>query len=486
MLGPAWSSHDLEIRAGRFPLSVEGHLMNMTARLVPGATTVTTGARYYSLHGYVAHEAEQRGLDGAAALELLRRCEVVVAAVSETHPAPSLPAPHGAGVVGNWLRRDGYVDLTGLSTPKSGYAQPERGFLGPYLGSEITMGILDGQLTPGQRYDHDAVAPGFEGLLDLAAEPRLGSSELSSAAHLAVGAAAQQPDGRGFARLLTGQSDPVDRADVVRRNTIRILARSLLLSDTRRPVDAVRSVVAYGEHARADPVLSQIPEVNPWRGVLYRHESVGAWRRLWAEMVDEITGSVPRSHIVDFVADSLGAGSLQSFLDQLPATLDGLGNPAPAELEVRSQGLNTPFESLALLAIGAQRANEVEGTVRSAFVGDEKRLVVLSPLWVQQWIDDRRGWALADIAADLVDVMFSRARRIAMRKMRINEDGHVWLPTVIREEGGLLSKTSSEGRDNVGLRLDQLHGILLALGIVSGHSEAALTELGQELLDVRQ
>lgn len=64
--------------------------MNMTARLVPGATTVTTGARYYSLHGYVAHEAEHRGLDAAAALELLRRCEVVVAAASETHPALSV------------------------------------------------------------------------------------------------------------------------------------------------------------------------------------------------------------------------------------------------------------------------------------------------------------------------------------------------------------------------------------------------------------
>lgn len=486
MLGPAWSSHDLEIRAGRFPLSVEGHLLNMTARLVPGATTVTTGARYYPLHGYVAHEAEKRGLDDAAALELLRRCEVVVAAASETHPAPSLPASHGAGVVGNWLRRDGFIDVEGLSTPRAGYAQPESGFLGPYLGSEITMGILDGQLTPGPRYDHDAVGPGFEGLLDLAAEPRLGFSELSSASHLAVGAAAHQPDGRWFARLLTGQLGPADRSDEVRRSTIRILARSLQLSGTSRPVDAVRNVVAYGRHSRADPVLSEIPEVDPWRGVLYRHESVGAWRRLWAEMVDEITGAVPRSHIVDFVADSLGSGSLQSFLDQLPATLDGSGDPSPAELEIRSEGLNTSFESLALLAIGAQRAIEVEGNVRSAFVGDEKRLVVLSPLWVRQWIDDRRTWALGDVATDLVEVMFSRARRIAMRKMRINKDGHVWLPTVIREEGGLLSKTSSEGRDNVGLRLDQLHGILLALEVVSQDTDDALTELGQDLLDISQ
>lgn len=98
VLGPAWSSHDLEIRAGRFPLSVEGHLMNMTARLVPGATTVTTGARYYTLHGFVARTAAERGLDDEETLGLLRRCEVVVAAASELHPAPDLPSSHGVGV----------------------------------------------------------------------------------------------------------------------------------------------------------------------------------------------------------------------------------------------------------------------------------------------------------------------------------------------------------------------------------------------------
>ena len=39
--------------------------MNMTARLVPGATT---GARYYRLHGYVPHVPQERELSDGASL----------------------------------------------------------------------------------------------------------------------------------------------------------------------------------------------------------------------------------------------------------------------------------------------------------------------------------------------------------------------------------------------------------------------------------
>ena len=57
--GPGWAPHSVDVQGGRFPLSVEAHLLNMTASLVPGATTVTTSARYYTLHGAVALEAER-------------------------------------------------------------------------------------------------------------------------------------------------------------------------------------------------------------------------------------------------------------------------------------------------------------------------------------------------------------------------------------------------------------------------------------------
>jgi len=221
----------------------------MTARLVPGATTVTTGARYSSLHGYVAHE---RNLSDSASLEVLRRWEIVVAAASEVHPSPGLPASHGAGVVGNWLRRDGHLDMVGLSTPKSGYANPERGFLGPYLGSEITMGILEGQLVTGDRYDHQSVRSGFDGLLDLAAQPIISLADLDGTANLAVGAAATEPDGRWLARLLTGSgSGEPSRSDDVRRNTIRTLVRAMALSGSSSPVDAVRDSAG-----RLTPILS--------------------------------------------------------------------------------------------------------------------------------------------------------------------------------------------------------------------------------------
>lgn len=486
LLGPAWSSHDLEIRAGRFPLSVEAHLMNMTARLVPGATTVTTGARYYTLHGYVAHVAADRSLSEDEALDLLRRCEVVVAAASELHPDPDLPSSHGESVVGEWLRRDGQLDLVGLSTPQTGYAKPKRGFLGSYLGSEITLGILERQLTAGDRYDHAAVRGGFEGLLDLAMQSVVGLSDLEAAGHLSVGAARSSVDGEWLARLLTGKpaGTPV-RADEVRRNTIRMVARSMVRTDLTDPVEAVRNAVAYGDLLDVDPVLSSIPETEPWRGVFYRHEAVGAWRRLWARMVQEITGVVPRSTIVDFVASSLGPGTLRSFLDTLPATTDGAGRPLPAESIVKDERGRTCWEALALLALTAQRTEELEGKAYDALVGDQRRLVVLSPLWVRQWIDDRRSWYLADVAADLVGVLFSRARRIAMKKMRINSDGHIWLPTVIREENGLLSKTSDEGRDNVGLRLAQLVGLLTAVGVVDPNADDVITDRGGALLGVR-
>ena len=150
--GPAWAPHGLDVRAGRFPLSVEAHLMNMTARLVPGATTVTTNARYYALHGLVALEAQRQKLDLDGAYRLLRRSEVVVAGASIAHPDPIAGTPHGYDAVLPQLHSQGYLDVGQLSVPQSGYANPRSGFLGPYLGSELTLGILASTtLEPGPR-----------------------------------------------------------------------------------------------------------------------------------------------------------------------------------------------------------------------------------------------------------------------------------------------------------------------------------------------
>src|SRR5689334_2313648 len=83
--GPAWSEAGSATYPGRFPLSVERHVMSMVDRLVPGVTTVTLNARYYALHGLVAAEARRHDLSEPDAVGLMRRAEVVIGAVSARH-----------------------------------------------------------------------------------------------------------------------------------------------------------------------------------------------------------------------------------------------------------------------------------------------------------------------------------------------------------------------------------------------------------------
>lgn len=486
--GPAWAPHQLDVRPGRFPLSVEAHLMNMTAKLVPGATTVTINARYYGLHGLVALEAESRGLDLDHTYDLLRRCEVVIAGASIAAPDAIAGLAHGHDRVRPHLERDGALDITALATPKTGYADPRSGFLGPYLGSELTLRILaDGEFGLGSRLDEASLRDGFPGLFDLAAQDHVSLAELAASPELAIGAACTQPDGEWLARLLcsVGIADPT-RVDETRRGTVRLLGRAAIAEPGRNVTGSFRQLIAYGSAARTDAVVAATPEAEPWRGTLFRHDSVGAWRRLWAWLVDSINGLTSPAELVDAVVAALPGGTLSDFVDALPPTLDDSGDPAPAEEEVRAQDLSAAAECLALLALGARRTHELTGHARAALVGDERRPAVLSPLWVDRWLGDRLSVQMTDVAAELVQVLLDRAQRIALRKMRVGTDGSIWLPTRVHERGGLLYKIGDEGSGNVGLRVAQLAGILAALGVlVPGNEAWTVSDFGDELMGVR-
>ena len=461
--------------------------MNMTARLVPGATTVTTNARYYALHGLVALEAQRQNLDLDGAYRLLRRCEVVVAGASIAHPDPIAGTPHGYDALLPQLHSQGYLDVGELSVPQSGYANPRSGFLGPYLGSELTLGILASTtLEPGPRAEDGVLRSGFPGLFELAGQDQVAMVELEGHPQLAIGAARSTPDGAWLAHLLCGVGiEEPTRLDATRRGTIQLLARAAAVSNDQSIVSAFRSLVAYGPGARTDPVASRIPEVEPWRGTLFRHDSVGAWRQLWAWLVRQINGLTAPSEIVEATVSALPTGRLDVFLNALPEIMDSAGEPAPAEEQVRSQAWTVPQESLALLALGAARVDELDGHARAALVGDERRPAVLSPMWVRQWIDDRREYAISDVADELVRVMLDRARRIALHKMEVRSDGHVWLRSRVQESGEMLYKIGEEGSGNVGLRLSQLAGILAALGVLDWeHSGWSVTDTGLELLGV--
>lgn len=73
--GPGWADHSMVPLMGLFPLAVEQFLKAQVAINAPGATTVTSTARYCALHGLVADEAQRRSLTDAEARDLPGRLQ---------------------------------------------------------------------------------------------------------------------------------------------------------------------------------------------------------------------------------------------------------------------------------------------------------------------------------------------------------------------------------------------------------------------------
>lgn len=469
--GPGWAPHSLDVQGGRFPLSVEAHLLNMTAALVPGATTVTTSARYYTLHGAVALEAERLALSDSERLDLLRRCEVVMAAASLVHPSASAGTVHGGDAI---LRHSGGTsfDIASLSTPRVGYSDAQTGFLGPYIGSEMTLGILhDAGLAPGPRLTAASIGNGFAGLFDLARQASVTADDLADMSSLSIGAAESSADGQWLGEQLCAANLPeMHTADTTRAGTVRLLVHASSVVPSADIVYSFRQLVAYGSHGRVDPVLLTTPVAEPWRGALYRHDSVGAWRSLWAWLIDAIDGPTRRDELIDKLAAALPDMMLNDFERELPATLDAAGDPLDAESLLRAQGRTVPSESLGLVMLGALRSEELTGATLTALVGNQQRVAVLSPVWVRDWVENRRQLHMRDVAAELTGVLLDRALRIATSKMRMR-DGRMWLPSVVAERGEYLYTVGREGRGNVGLRLAQLAGLLCGVGVLQSSPE---------------
>jgi hypothetical protein len=488
--GPFWAPHRIDLRAGRFPLGVEAHLMQMTAHLVPGITTVTINARYYALHGYIATVADEQGLDWAATSELLRRCEVVIAASTIAHPSSTSPyTAHGSDYIEPLLTA-GEIDMRKISA-RGAYSQNESGFLNPYLGGELEMGILaDSSLTPGARIARDALSEGFDGLLDLARRDHLTLDDVRDAgADLSIHRAATSADGRWLARIFCGVGlDDVHATDTTRRNTIRLLARALELAPSSSAEDSFYSAIGYGPLVRTDPILSEIDEVHPWRGTLLRRHSVNAWRELWAWLVDQIglgldavDGHTAASELADAAAASCPTGTVRSYLTELPSPTDAAGDPVAAEDVIVGQGRSDFDQSLAILAIGGRRTESLDGAARVAFVGTQR--TILDPIWVRNRLDEAVDQPLSDFVRDLTFDVLDRAQRIAARRARVAKDGTYVRPGRVHEHAGKLWKTSNEGRGSVGLRLTQLARNLSAVNVLESTNDSIrLTDFGRELL----
>ena len=486
--GPAWSAPGLEIAAGRYPLSVERHVMRMADLLVPGVTTVTPHGRYYALHALIADEAERRGFSDGETQRLLRRAEVALAAVSWSHEDgdTGLPRAHGTDALA-WRLHTGLIDVAEASQPgQTGYVRSSWGFWPPYSASEISLGVLapGGMPKPGPNCDAAAVRDGLGDLLDLAERSELVVDELGSYGALCVCAGGDAADGRWLAGLLCGGPEADPRSpEGTRRETIRLVTRVMETHHVGNVTDDVGPVVAFGDFATHDEVISSLAATAVWRGVILRNYSVGAWRRLWSWLVEQVKGLTRYQDVEDRFADQLPAISVQAFLDQLPPTQTPSGDPAPAEQQLRASDLILPYRELSVLAVNARRVHELDGHVRDAFFGD-RRGVDLAPEWTERRFAASPSMSLQDFARQLTADLLARARRVALAKAVRRPDGTLWLPTRLHERGEWLFKTSDEGRGDVGLRLDQLTSVLAGAGVVHRVDGTwRVTSAGEALLD---
>ena len=301
---------------------------------------------------------------------------------------------------------------------------------------------------------------------------------------LCVCVGGEHPDGAWLANLMCEPGAPAEAGSrsATRRQTIQLLARVVATHPVRYFTRDVGHVLAFGDFLTADAVTSGIDAAAAWRGVVLRNYSVGAWRRLWSWLVEQVDGLVPIEEVADRFAAELPDMTVDSFLSSLPATQSTTGAPWPAEHDLRWAGDPLPLAELRVLATSARRVDELTGRVRDAFLG--QRGVELGPEWVQRRLDEARPMKLRDVARRLTYDLVARSQRIALAKARRRADGTLWLPTRLHERGGLLYRTSQEGRGDVGLRLDQLGNVLATCGVLHFDDQHwSVTSSGRALVD---
>ena len=473
--GPLWSVPGLDVAAGRFPLSVERHVMRMVDLLVPGVTAVTPHARYYALHGLVADEVERRKLSSDAARTLLRRSEVALAAISWSHNPhlqEGLPRAHGVDALAARLST-GTLDVVDVAANgKTSYAQASWGFWNAYFGSELTLGVVEPGAVPtaGPALDRAAVRTSLGGLLEVAAEDSLRIEELAGLGDkLCVCAGPGQADADWLAGLLIPQ-EAVGQAGkssaVTRRETVRLFLRAVQTHEISSFTVDLVPLFAYGAWLDVDPATSGLAVAPIWRGVVLRNESVTAWRRLWSWLVGQAQGLISVDDLGEAFAQQLPVGvTVQDLLSELPDTTAADGSPAPVETPMRMANEPLPLTELRVLAAGARRAEDLKGPVKDAFLG--QRGVELGPEWMGRRLDEARPLPVRDFARQLAADLVARSQWIALRKARRRSDGSLWLPTRLHQRGEMLWATSQEGRGRVGLRLDQLGWVLAGAGLLA-------------------
>lgn len=465
-MGPFWGGQESTI-AGRYPLSVERHVMAQVDRMLAGVTAVAPHARYYMLHALVAHEVKRRGLVAAEAQRLLRRAEVVMGAISLAHGEhPGLSYAHGVDQIQDFVD-EGSVDVAGLAEP-GGYAQSSWGFWGPYRASEELLGLTtwqDSNLATGPKADPGVLYEGLGPILELADQDVLDVATLQDHSELCLCRCATAADGELFRSLFVpADVDPASHGGR-RGGSVRLMLRIFQTHEISAMTRDVTRVLGFSPELGEDPVCSRLEVTDPWRGIVLRNQSVNAWRRLWPalEGLVEPLMSIPR--LADRFADELPATTLHAYLDALPDSMRG-NLPLPAELDASVAEERNPIDqSLAILMIGASRAGRLPERVAEYFQPKREGSPELSPAWLSDRIVEWQGRSLRDFASWLTGVLVTRSQRIALRKARFHRGTGVFtIPTRLLVRDGLLFSQSIGGSSPIGYRWGTLSSVLAGAG----------------------
>lgn len=462
--------------AGQFPIQVERHLNAFVADHLPGVTTVTAGARYYTLHGVTAHVAQRDGLDEAAAIRLVRRCEVLLAFVTHRHSAspehlPQTPAGHGIDAI---LRISGSagVDLASCAADKA-YSLTKWGFSGAYRGSELTLKILDTSgYVPGAWHDPTATAA-----LAALVERAQGADEVSDVeADELVDAClcrmAGCTDGPWLAKLLAGEPASLDTKPTL-GGLLWQLGRAVSTAITMKPVGGagdLADALMYDHDLAHHPALIGMIAPARWRGALLRAESVWAWRRIWRDInVNHLgDGAMAVTDLARSFGDSLSQTPVVAFRAGLPKVIDDAARPLPAERQL--DHLTTVEQWLAIVMLGAERAHHLTDEERVGYTGRNEihagQWEELTPGWTEQLLDRHAGSSVQQLGRDVAMILINRSQRVALRKATFNPRTQTFnYPARMHVRDGIAVKVYGETAPQPATRLPQYLSIARQAGL---------------------
>ena len=478
--GPAWTGKGLDESPGRYPLSVEGAVFRLVDKLLPGVITTTRHARMYGLHALAWPEAHARGLDPEQAASFVRRCEVVLAAVHRYHRPhrTELRSAHGEG------RIELFVGERGLEVERAARLGREglsaAGFANVYQGPTVRVGLLSPDRPPrqGARSELAPLRAGLGDALKLADRDFVPLAEIEAASHLCLCAGPGAADTELVRRALFETVEEGHLDDRRRQLTCHMLLAAIGDEPALDVDERFRRRWGFGPALDGTETDEVALVAHGWRAAILRNYSVGAWRALWGWLADQLVEPMTVAMLGDRLVAALGEISVAELLAGLPERIEGdVLLPAEAAIEAEEW---TPLNALRLLALGAQRRDDLDPATAKLFLGTDRR--DLGPAWVAERLHDEREYGVDAFARELVQILIRRALRVALGKMRLVE-GRPWVPSRLRDRDGLLWVKGREGDGYVSLRTNSLSEVLAGLGALERDADGAmaLTSLGAEL-----